>query len=590
MSLDNNSPKGISIDTTTADTGAGATTNESQTTPRRSKRHMLFLALAVLFWLGVPAARIALFDTDHQYANMAGIALGFFGSVSGLFALMTIPGATWRWRLACIVLPVIGLYAIFSFYEFAGFSGEMWPMFRAKNRQARNQGKHPESELTIDANSAEVKGLESSQFLGSNRDGIIVAPQFSMDWKSKLPEVVWKQPIGAGWSSFAVRGPLAVTLEQIDEQESLTALEVKTGIVVWRLKLPGRHTNPLGGLGPRSTPTIVSTPKGERVVAQTACGIVVCVDLKNGQLVWKKDLLELAGIDQVTSEAWIMWGRSGSPLVHKGKVIVPFGGNNKDPKTLHTLIAFDLETGDQVWIGGERQIAYASPVIATIGGVEQILSVNEGCATGHDPETGSELWMSDWPSKSNGDACASQPIPLGDDRILLSKGYALGSKVIQVSHNKDAAGANAWSTADVWNNTRILKTKFTSAILYDKLLYGLSDGILECVKPEDGTRVWRGGRFGQGQLLIVNGQCLVLSEDGRVVSIPTSGESAGKSSAELQVLEGITWNVPTVAGAYLLVRNGEEAACLHMPAIEPATDNTVNNASDTTASKPSVGK
>lgn len=536
---------------------------------RRSKKHIFFLCLTVLLWVGVPIARSALFDTDHQYANMAGIALGFFGSVFGLLALMTIPGATWKWRGFCLAIPIIAWYAIFSFYEFAGFSGEMWPMFRAKNRLAKNQGKHPEAELTIDANSAEMKGIESSQFLGSNRDGVIDASQFSMDWQSKMPEIVWKQPIGAGWSSFAVRGSLAVTLEQIDDQESLTALEVKTGIVVWRLKLPGRHSNPLGGTGPRSTPTIVSMPGGDRVIAQTACGIVVCTDLKNGQVIWKKDLLELAGIDQTTSEASIMWGRSGSPLVHKGKVIVPFGGNSKDAKTLHSLIAFDLTTGDQVWIGGDRQIAYASPVVATIAGTEQILTINEGSASGHDPETGKELWMSDWPSKSNGDACASQPIKLTENRILLSKGYALGSKVIEVKCDKSNE-ANTWSSADVWNNTRILKTKFTSAILYNGLLYGLSDGVLECVKPEDGTRVWRGGRFGQGQLLIVNGHCLVLSEDGRVVTIPTMGDKAGKSSAELQVLEGITWNVPTVAGPYLLVRNGEEAACLRSPAAESA--------------------
>jgi outer membrane protein assembly factor BamB len=123
---------------------------------------------------------------------------------------------------------------------------------------------------------------------------------------------------------------------------------------------------------------------------------------------------------------------------------------------------------------------------------------------------------------------------------------------------------SAWSTKDVWSVNKILKTKFTSSIYHDGKLFALSDGILECVDPADGSRIWRGQRYGQGQTLIVNGTLLVSSEDGRIVAVDPK---SGKPIAEMNALDGITWNTCAVAGPFLLVRNGSEAVCLTSPAI-----------------------
>jgi outer membrane protein assembly factor BamB len=119
-----------------------------------------------------------------------------------------------------------------------------------------------------------------------------------------------------------------------------------------------------------------------------------------------------------------------------------------------------------------------------------------------------------------------------------------------------------WKVDTLWATNKILKTKFTSAIPYEGLLYGLSDGVLECIDPKDGSRLWRGKRYGHGQAIIVNGNLLVTTEDGRIALVPATATSQGKPIAEMTVLEGITWNVPAVAGPYLLVRNAEFAACL----------------------------
>ena len=245
--------------------------------------------------------------------------------------------------------------------------------------------------------------------------------------------------------------------------------------------------------------------------------------------------------------------------------MVPLGGAQNRVKG--ALLACSLEDGAILWTQGKSQISYSSPTVMTIDGVEQIVSVNEGDVTGHAWEDGRVLWTTAWPSNSDGAACASQPVWVGENKILVGKGYSQGSKLFQVAIAQDKtdgsdATESAWSTKDLWSINKILKTKFTSSIYYDGKFFALSDGILECVNPTDGSRIWRGQRYGQGQTLVVNGALLIGSEDGRIVAVDPN---TGKPKGEMNVLEGVTWNTLAVAGPYLLVRNGTEAVCLASP-------------------------
>jgi outer membrane protein assembly factor BamB len=225
-------------------------------------------------------------------------------------------------------------------------------------------------------------------------------------------------------------------------------------------------------------------------------------------------------------------------------------------------VAYDTASGKQAWAAGNRQSSYATPVLTTLAGVRQILSVDEEFLTAHGAADGEELWEFPWPSNSGSSAAAAQPVPLGEDRVLLTKGYGLGAEVIQITRDDDKFAA-----ASVWKKQSVLKNKMSNVLVRDGFAYGLDDVFLQCVDLNDGRQKWKKRRspsFGHGQMLLVGDAILVLSETGEVILVEVSPK-AYRELASLPAIEGVTWNNPALSGSLLLVRNGEQAACMELP-------------------------
>jgi outer membrane protein assembly factor BamB len=149
---------------------------------------------------------------------------------------------------------------------------------------------------------------------------------------------------------------------------------------------------------------------------------------------------------------------------------------------------------------------------------------------------------------------------IGPNRLFISKGYGIGAAAFDVGPGADGA----WTVKEAWRNKAGMKTKFTNVAFHDGHLYGLSDGILECLRATDGKRMWKGGRYDQGQLLRVGNLLVVQSEPGDVVLVEATPEGH-REVARLAALSEQTWNSPAIAGDKLLVRNAFEAVCYQLP-------------------------
>jgi outer membrane protein assembly factor BamB len=162
------------------------------------------------------------------------------------------------------------------------------------------------------------------------------------------------------------------------------------------------------------------------------------------------------------------------------------------------------------------------------------------------------LWKTDYPG---GQPNVAVPVALDGERLMVSSGYGVGSKAYRVS----AAG----SAALRWETPR-LKSKLANHVVHDGRVYGLDDGVLTCIDPASGERAWKGGRYGHGQLLLVDDLLLVQTEDGELVLAEASPREH-RELARFTAFDGKTWNPPALAGRLLLARNDREAAAFELP-------------------------
>lgn len=377
-----------------------------------------------------------------------------------------------------------------------------------------------------------------SGFRGPKRDGVIRGVRIQTDWSQSKPVEVWRQPVGPGWSSFAVQGDFFYTQEQRGDHEVVSCYNLTTGAAVWKHRDAVRFYESNGGAGPRATPTL----SNGRVYAFGATGILNALNARDGSVVWSRNAATDAGA-KVPG-----WGFSSSPLVVGDMVIVAVAGQ---------LAAYDRATGKPRWRGATNAGGYSSPHLMTINGVTQVLLLSDAGATSVAPADGALLWEHAW----SGSAIV-QPARTADGDLLLTTGDmsgGAGTRRIAV-----AQGSGGWTVEERWTS-RGLKPYFNDFVVHKGHAYGFDGSILACIDLNGGNRKWKGGRYGNGQLVLLPDQdvMLVLSEEGELALVAAKPDQFTEL-ARFKAIEGKTWNHPALVGDLLLVRNGEEMAAFRL--------------------------
>ena len=155
-----------------------------------------------------------------------------------------------------------------------------------------------------------------TDFRGPNRDGHYTQMSIRTDWPAAGLEPVWSQPIGGGYASFVVAQGRAFTIEQRHEQEVVAAYDLATGRELWTHVWDADFREPMGGPGPRATPTW----HAGRIYALGATGRFWCLEADTGDVIWERDILSDS---QATNLTWAM---SAAPLVVDDLVVVQPGG------------------------------------------------------------------------------------------------------------------------------------------------------------------------------------------------------------------------------------------------------------------------
>lgn len=371
----------------------------------------------------------------------------------------------------------------------------------------------------------------------------IVEPQCLFDWQTNMPEERWRHPVGDAWSSFTIVGERLFTQEQRGPLECVVCYNADSGQELWRHEDNARYETAQGGIGPRATPTVTE----DALFSLGATGILNALDPWTGAKIWQRNICDDA------ESGMIEWGMSGSPMIYENTVIVDAGGyKNK------AVIAYHRTTGETVWASGNHQAGYATPRLETIQGTLTLLIFHGDGLQGLDPATGQQLWEYPWTNQYK--INVAQPMLVGD-HLFLSSGYDSGCVLI------DPTTLQEGKPAEVWPPNKNLKLKFNEAVQRENHVYGLDDGILACIDVKTGKRLWKGGRYRHGQVLLWGDKLIVQAESGDVAVVEASPKEF-KEVTRLAALTDRTWNLPIVNRGRLYARNASEAVCYELPTVK----------------------
>jgi len=497
-----------------------------------------------------------------------------FVSLFVLFPLGILLSLIW-WVFLSGVDGKTGLLGFLGFLILAGsvvasvrvesFEGDMFPRFAwrwsptSEDLAREAKAVQQKSELDVSTRELKVEDDDWPAFRNDDREGRVLDVQLDRNFSEHPPQELWRIKVGLGWSSFSVVDDLCWTQEQLGEEELVVCYELETGKEVWTHADRTRWSEPVGGDGPRGTPTI----HDGKAYSLGGTGILNCLDALTGEQIWQRNILEDAEADNIS------WAMSGSPLIVDDKVIVNAGISKADldrkpneRQSSKAVIAYDKRTGDILWAQGHYPASYAGVNVAEIDGKQQLLVYDGHGIAGVDPGDGTELWRFEWTNVPMVNAV--QPIVRGN-QVFVSSGYNKGSALLKVSRQEEE---DRWAVEPTWAKKNFFKLKFNDGVYQDGFVYGLDENLMACIELESGRRQWKArSDTGFGQLILIGDTLTIITEQGELVFAEATPEE-WRELYRMPAMDGKTWNNPAFARGYLLVRNYEEAVCYKLKLAE----------------------
>jgi outer membrane protein assembly factor BamB len=379
---------------------------------------------------------------------------------------------------------------------------------------------------------------EWSQWRGPRRDGTVTTPM-PASWPAALTKR-WEIAVGAGHSSPVVAGDRVILHARQGEKEITRAVALSSGKELWRDEYAAPYAvNSAArahGAGPKSTPAVAAG----RVFTFGIGGILSALDLKTGKLLWRTPPPALLPD----------FGTAMSPIVDGPLVIAHMGGVNNG-----ALTAFDVATGKTRWQWNGDGPAYASPVIATIGGTRHVITQTQKSIVSVDAASGALLWQAPFttPYEQN----SVTPVVSGD--LLIYSGLEQGTTAVRIARK-----GNQWVASPAWKNEQIAMYMSTP-VVSGTTLYGLShrgSGQFFAIDLATGKTLWTTrGREGENASLLAAGSHLLLSTTNAELIVARANPVKLEELRRYTVANSPVWAHPAVAPGALLVKDADKLIC-----------------------------
>jgi len=375
-------------------------------------------------------------------------------------------------------------------------------------------------------------GPDWPQFRGPNRDGAVASFAEPGVWPERLTER-WKVDVGQGYATPVLAGGRVYMFTRQAANEVMQAFDAGTGKLVWQTRYAAPVTvapaAQAHGPGPKSTPTLA----GGRLYTMGMGGIVTAFDAASGRQLWQKP----------AGPVLPLFGTATSPLEDRGLVIVHVGGHNQG-----ALTAFDAGTGDVTWTWNGDGPSYASPIVADIDGVRQVIALTQESLVGVSAADGRLLWRQPFTTEFTQNIIT--PILVG--QTLLVSGYQRPTSAVRL-----VRGGGEWHTEDVWKNESV-SLYMANGVVVGDTLFGLShrnSGQYFLLDVKTGETVWTGmPRQATNAAIVRAGNVVFALEDDADLIV---GRVSGARFQELKrynVGDAETWAQPAISGNRIFVK------------------------------------
>jgi len=390
------------------------------------------------------------------------------------------------------------------------------------------------------------------QFGGTDRDNTSQETEIIRQWPGGGPEELWTVSLGKGFGAPVVyEGEVYVLDRKVGKSHTLHCYSLEDGEELWNHSWTSEGGVPVPGS--RSQPSV----NEDYIFTIGARGRVLCIDRETHEPAWKKHMLEQYEADLPR------WGISQSPLTYKDWVIIAPNGSKAG------VVALDQDTGEEVWTAEpfekRERGSYTSPMLATIGGVKQVLYTTPNVTVGIKADTGKVLWRyKDWYCKIP----IVSPVNVSDNKVLITGGYGAGTEMFRVRKN-----AEGFSTSPLWHTDKC-NCQIHQPLVYDGHIYLIgnsndrNDGLM-CFDMQ-GRLQWQTGRdpnFGRGGMIRVGSRIFAMDDPkGELVLIKPSPDGYRELGRGKYLERPKIWAPLVLSDGKILMRDQKKMVCVDVRA------------------------
>jgi outer membrane protein assembly factor BamB len=330
-----------------------------------------------------------------------------------------------------------------------------------------------------------------AQWRGPNRDGIYNETGLLKKWPEAGPKLLWHfDELGEGYTSAAVTAQGVFITGMINGTGTVFALDPK-GKMLWKKEYGPEWTDSHTGV--RSTPLVIK----DKLYLLSSFGKLFCMNCSDGQIVWKTDLVQQYGAEN------IQWGITENLLFDGNTVYCTAGGTGA------SLVALDINTGKEIWkskTNGEKS-AYCSPMMINLQNRKIIVTIMQYSICGFDATSGNQLWKSEF--KMDPDVHPNTPVYI-NGYLYCGSGYGLGSVMLKLAGDGN-------SVSVVWNN-QSCDPKMGGVVVLNGRIYGTGDKNrkLFCLDWKTGKELFSTKDLSPANIIADEGLLYVYSESGKV--------------------------------------------------------------------------